>query len=166
MKKLVLKSVFMLMIAIVFLGCSSDSDSEPTPTEPTKTKVKITSYQINGIPFTAPDGLGWDGINGNPDIYIGMYNNENLVYVSGTLNDVPPTGLPIGESFLAPYYLVPNFSDNINFIIMDDDGTGADDLIGNVNFVMSNYTTGSNKYPSSVVKSNNGVIISLNLIWE
>ena len=165
MKKFILKSILLLIVTTTFLNCSSDSDSPQT--EPTKTKVRITAYQINGIPFTAPDGLGWDGINGNPDVYVGLYNGSNFVYVSGTLPNVPSNGLPIGDSFASPYYLVPNFSDNINFIVMDEDsGTDNDDLIGSVTFVMSDYTIGVNKYPASVIKSSNGTIISLSLLWE
>jgi hypothetical protein len=168
MKTKSLKSVLLLIISLTLFSCSSDSDetSAPTP-EPPKTKVRITSYKIDAMPFTTTNNLGWDGINGNPDVYTGLFNNNVLFHTSNVLNDVPSNSLPIGESFASPYYLITNLSNTIDVIVMDNDvSPDSDDLIGSVTFVMNDYTTGTNKYPPMVSKLNNGVIVSLNLIWE
>ena len=147
-------------------GCSKDD----APAEVVKTKVKITSFKIDNIPFIAPDGLGWDGISGLPDVYSGLFNgNSTLVINSDVINDVSQSMLPITVTYNIPY-LVPTFSDTINVVVMDSDNSTmwstSDDEIGFVPFIMSDYTTGSNKYPSSVTKTANGVTITLLLTWE
>jgi hypothetical protein len=48
----------------------------------------------------------------------------------------------------------------------DDSFAGADDLIGLVVFNISDYTTGTEKYPSTVTKTQNGVTCKLFLTWE
>jgi hypothetical protein len=53
---------------------------------------------------------------------------------------------------------------------MDDDlndfPSNPDDEIGYVPFIMSDYTTGTNKYPPTATKTANGVTVTLSLIWE
>lgn len=164
------KKIAILSIAMVVFGCSKDSATS-TPTDVVKTKVKITGYKIENFSFVAPDGLGWDGINGLPDVYVGLFNgNATLIYKSNTLYNVTQSGLPLSETFNSPYYLVPNLSDTINIVVMDEDQndipSSSDDEIGYVPFIMNDYTTGSNKYPSTVTKTANGVIVTLSLTWE
>lgn len=156
-----------LSIAMLVFGCSNDD----SPAEVVKTKVKITGYKIDSFSFVAPDGLGWDGINGLPDVYVGLFNGTStLIHVSNTVNNVPQSGLPLSETFIAPYYLVPSFSNTINVVVFDDDQndlpSSNDDEIGYVAFVLNDYTTGANKYPSSVSKTSNGLTVTLLLRWE
>ena len=159
------KKMAILSIAMIVFGCSKDE----TPAEVVKTKVKITGYKIDNFSFVTSGGFGWDGVNG-PDVYVGLFNGTALIYRSNTLSNVTQSGLPLRESFASPYYLVPSFSNTINIVVMDDDlndiPSNADDEIGYVPFIMSDYTTGTNKYPPTATKTANGVTVTLSLTWE
>lgn len=150
------------------IGCSKD-DEPKAPAEVVKTKVKITSYRIDNIPFTTSAGLGWDGVNGKPDVYTGLFNGNSLVIDSNVTTDVSQSMLPLTYTYNNPY-LVPAFSNTINVLVMDSDSstlwTTSDDEIGYVPFIMSDYTTGTNKYPPTVTKTANGVTATLLLTWE
>jgi hypothetical protein len=160
------KKIAILSILMIVFGCSKDD----APAEVVKTKVKITGYKIDNFSFVASGGLGWDGVNGLPDVYVGLFNGTSLIYRSNTINNVPQSGLPLSESFNSPYYLVPSFSNTINIVVMDDDindfPSNSDDEIGYVPFIMNDYTTGNNKYPATVTKTANGVTVTLSLTWE
>jgi hypothetical protein len=162
--KTLLKKMAILSIAMLVFGCSKDD----SPAEVVKTKVKITGYRIDSFSFVAPDGFAWDGISGYPDVYVGFFNGQTLLDVSPTANNVTPSGLPLTASF-ATVYQVPNFTDSITTVVMDSDQndipSSTDDEIGYVTFVMSDYTTGANKYPSTVTKTANGVTTTLFLTW-
>jgi hypothetical protein len=164
--KILIKKLAILSLIMLVFGCSKDD----SPAEIVKTKVKITGYKIDNFPFVTSGGLGWDGVINGPDIYVGLFNGTTLIYRSNTLNNVAQSGLPLSESFFSPYYLVPSFSDTINIVIMDDDlndfPSNPDDEIGYVPFIMSDYTTGTNKYPPTATKTANGVTVTLSLIWE
>ena len=165
--KTLLKKMAILSVAMLVFGCSKDD----SPGEDVKTKVKITGYRIDNFSFVAPDGLGWDGINGLPDVYVGLFNGTTtLVYNSNVVNNVPQSGLPLTDTFTSPYYTVPNFSDTINIVVMDSDNStlwaSSDDEIGYVPFIMNDYTTGDNKYPPTATKTANGVTVTLSLTWE
>ncbi len=168
--KNLLKKMALLSIAMLVFGCSKD-DVPTTPAEVVKTKVKITGYRIDNFSFVAPDGLGWDGINGLPDVYVGLFNGTTtLIHNSNVITNVPQSGLPLTEAFNSPYYLVPNFSDTINVVVMDSDNSTlwatSDDEIGYVPFIMNDYTSGADKYPTSKTKTANGVTVTLFLTWE
>ncbi len=163
--KYLLKKVALLSMAMLVFGCSKDD----SPAEVVKTKVKVTGYRIDNFSFVAPDGLGWDGISGNPDVYVGFFNGSTLLDVTPTLSNVTPSGLPLTANFTT-IYQVPNFSDSITTVVMDSDQndvpSSSDDEIGYVTFVMNDYTTGTNKYPPTVTKTANGVTTTLFLTWE
>lgn len=164
--KNLLKKWAVLSVLIIVFGCSNDDDA---PGEIVKTRVKVTGYRIDNFSFIAPDGFGWDGVSGNPDVYVGFFNGSTLLDVSPTLTNVTSSGLPITANFTTQYQ-VPNFSDSITTVVMDSDQNDVpssnDDEIGYVTFIMNDYTTGINKYPSSVTKTTNGVTATLFLIWE
>jgi hypothetical protein len=165
------KKIAILSVAVLVFGCSKDDDSSSTPTEVVKTKVKIIKYQVDNFSFVAPDGLGWDGINGKPDVYLGLFNgNSTMVSYSNPLDNVESSALPLFVALNSPFYTVPNFGDTINVVVMDSDDTlifgNSDDEIGYVPFIMSDYTTGANKYPSTVTKTRNDVTCKLFLTWE
>ena len=166
--KNVLKKITLLSLAMFIFSCSKDNE---LPQEIVKTKVKITGYRIDNFSFVTPSGLGWDGVNGLPDVYVGIFNGTTtLVHNSNVLNDVPSSGLPLTESFVSPYYTVPSFSNTINVLVMDSDNStlfaDTDDTIGFVPFIISDYITGTNKYPATVTKTANGVTATLFLTWE
>lgn len=167
--KNVLKKITLVVLSMFIFSCSKDDE---LPQEIVKTKVKITGYRIDNFSFVAPDGLGWDGLNGLPDVYVGIFNGiSTLAHVSNIVNNVPQTGgLPLTESFVAPYYTVPSFGNTINVLVMDSDNStlfaDTDDQIGFVPFIISDYITGANKYPATVTKTENGVTATLFLSWE
>ena len=164
--KHIFKNIFLLVLALNLVGCSKDDE---TQSQSVKTKVKITGYRVDNFSFTAPDGLGWDGLNGYPDVYSGLFNGTNLVIASNVLSNVTPSNLPINVT-LTPVYLVPDFSNTINIVVMDYDENdipaSSNDEIGFVPFILNDYTIGSNKYPTSVTKTSNGVTVTLFLTWE
>lgn len=170
--KILFKNLALLTIVISVFGCSSDSPTTtPTPTEVVKTKYTVTSVTITEMPFTKPNSIIlWDGIN-NADVFMWMvYNNNNTVFAaSTTFNNATISNIPINWNFVTPYQTT-NFSDSIYIWVWDDDvndfPSADDELIGIVPFNMTQYTIGSNKYPSSVTQSNVGVTIKLNLTWE
>lgn len=159
----------MLGMAMVVFGCSKD-DTPSTPAEVVKTKVKVTGYRIDNFSFVAPDTFGWDGINGLPDVYSGFFNGNTLmIQQSNIINNCTSSMLPITVNFNSAYQ-VPNFSNTINIVVMDSDNStlwsSTDDEIGYVPYIMSDYTSGANKYPPSVTKTANGVTVKLFLTWE
>ncbi len=162
------KKIAILSIAVMVFGCSKD-DEPSAPAEVVKTKVKITGYKIENFPFVTSGGLGWDGIGGLPDVYVAFFNGTTLLDVSPTVNNVPQSGLPLSATF-STVYLVPSFSNTINIVVLDNDQndtpSNADDEIGYVPFIMSDYTTGTNKYPQTVTKTANGITATLLLTWE
>lgn len=167
--KNVLKKITLLVLSMFIFSCSKDDELAQ---EIVKTKVKITGYRIDNFSFVAPDTFGWDGVNGLPDVYVGIFNGPTtLVHVSNVVTNVPQTGgLPLTESFVSPYYTVPSFSNTINVLVMDSDNStlfaDTDDEIGFVPFVISDYISGANKYPATVTKTANGVTATLFLTWE
>lgn len=167
MKK-VLKAFSILLMGILLFGCSSDSSVAPV--ELVKTKVKIIAWDINSIPLKKQNGLLWDVING-PDVISGIVAKSNvLVTFSTTINNVTLSLLPIKNTLSSPYQ-VSSFNDVIDVFVIDDDKNDTpstdNEPIGLVSFTMSDYTTGTNKYPSTVYKTDgNGTGITLHLIWE
>ncbi|MCX6208737.1 MAG: hypothetical protein NTZ59_04370 [Bacteroidetes bacterium] len=49
--------------------------------------------------------------------------------------------------------------------LFDYDFGVADEDMSYVGFKMSNYTSGSNAYPSTVTNTQNGITVTLNLTW-
>lgn len=168
MKTKLIKGLFFLLVFVIF-GCSKEANTT-TPVETVKTKVKITGFKVENIPFVAPDGLGWDGVSGLPDVYCGLFNgNSTLVVTSNVSDNVAQSSLPLTVTFNIPYQ-VPFFSDTINIVVMDSDQNNTpvtdDDEIGYVPFVLNDYTTGADKYPTTKTKTANGVTVTLFLTWE
>jgi hypothetical protein len=165
-----IKAVSLLLIVVLFFGCSKDSPTA-APAEVVKTKYKITSITITQMPFTKPGtSTLWDGING-PDIYMGLViNNNTTVYnTTSTLSNVTSADIPLPWNLTTPYQ-TSNFNDPIFIYIMDNDTddfpSTSDETVGIVPFNMLQYTIGTNKYPAMVSQTSNGVTIKLNLTWE
>lgn len=163
------KKIAILSIVMIAFGCSKE-DTPSSPADVVKTKVKVTGYRIDNFSFTAPDGLGWDGINGYPDVYSGFCNgNTLLIQQNNIISNCTSSMLPISVNFNSAYQ-VPNFSDTINIVVMDSDNStlwsNTDDEIGYVPFIMNDYTTGTDKYPTTKTKTANGLTVTLFLTWE
>lgn len=148
------------------LSCSSSDDSEP---EVIKSKVQITRIEIPTIPLD--NGSNWD-VGSNPDLFIKMHDHTSASpqLESPTvwnINLTPPNvfycTLPPNESsdLVNASLTVQAFDDD-----SDDALAGADDFIGEITFRISDYTSGSNKYPPFVTKSVNGLIVIVYFTWK
>lgn len=131
------------------------------------TKVKITKVNITNIPFVDGTGSSWDFSTG-PDVYFNITDISNNILSSNSgsrVNDVTTSSLPLSWTFTTPFEIADiNTSRFID--VWDFDSPDSDDNIGYVGFAFSNYTTGSNPYPSKVSNTQNGITVELNLTWE
>lgn len=131
------------------------------------TKVKITKVTITNMPFVDGNGSSWDFLSG-PDVFFNIIDQASNVLVNGTssrINDVTSSMLPISWNFTTPFEIT-DFNVSRFIDVWDYDTPDADDNIGYVGFVMNNYTSGSNPYPTSVTKTQNGITVKLDLVWQ
>jgi PKD repeat protein len=136
------------------------------------TNVKITKVTIVNIPFTKPGGTsGWDLDGSGPDVYFQIQDiNSNVLFdqtSSGRKSDVTPSMLPFSWNITTPFAITDltqrRYVELWNYNIWPL----ADDDMGYVGFLMSNYTTGSSAYPPTVTETNTtyGITVKLDLIW-
>jgi hypothetical protein len=80
---------------------------------------------------------------------------------------VPSPNTPYQVTFI-PQIETTDFTETLDVDVWDDDSDNQtnDDFIGNVQFRISDYTTGSNKYPSNAIKINNGTVVTVFFTWE
>ena len=163
MKTKLIKGLFFLLV-LMLVGCSKEDS--PSPTEVIKTKVNLTRIEVP----TYPSGT-WD-LTTYPDFYATFSNEFDQSYGSSTTdwNINPSATYPFFVSFVTPIQITNLSSGILKIRIYDNDTddslAGSDDLMGTVNFNIADYTTGSNKYPSSVTKVENGIICKIFLTWE
>jgi len=131
------------------------------------TKVKITKVTITNMPFVDGNGSSWDFSSG-PDVFFNIIDQASTVLVNGTssrINDVTASMLPLSWNFTTPFEIT-DFNVSRFIDVWDFDTPDADDNIGYVGFVMNNYTSGSNPYPTSVTQTQNGITVKLDLVWQ
>jgi hypothetical protein len=131
------------------------------------TKVKITKVTIINMPFVDGSGSSWDFVDG-PDVFFNISDQANNVLFNGSssrINNVTPSMLPLSWTFTSPFE-INDFNVGRFIDVWDYDTPDPDDFIGYVGFVMNNYTSGSNPYPPSVTKTQNGITVKLDLIWQ
>jgi PKD repeat protein len=131
------------------------------------TTVKITKVEIINLPFTNSSGSGWDQTTG-PDLFFKITNQSSSVLVDGTLArfmDVAPSQLPVGWTF-NPAFEIADLSAARFIYVWDYDFPDVDDEIGYVGFLMTNYTSGPNQYPTTVTETQNGITVKLTLTWQ
>jgi hypothetical protein len=112
MKKFTVRLAFVLALFILFSGCSSDSDSTECPqgfsgenceTKMLPSKIIVSKIVITQFPGFAPGNNDWD--NGedtsgdNPDLFIMIKENEELIYISPTGNMVVDAQNAFDHSF-------------------------------------------------------------------
>jgi hypothetical protein len=136
------------------------------------TNVKITTVTLLNIPFTKPGGTsGWDLDGTGPDVYFQIQDQNSAILFNATSAarkiDVTPSMLPFGWNITTPF-AITNLSQSRFIQLFDYDlgiiGTPDDDM-SYVGFLMTDYTTGSTAYPTSITKNQNGITIKLDLIW-
>lgn len=132
------------------------------------TTVTITKVTVTAMPFADSLSKNWDASDG-PDVFFKIKNQTGgeLFESSGTrTNDVTSTMLPLNLSF-SPAFDFTSITAGLFIDLWDyDTSPDANDHIGYVNFLMNDYSTGTNIYPSTVTKTQNGITITLNLTWK
>ncbi|WP_112113570.1 PKD domain-containing protein [Flavobacterium aciduliphilum] len=135
------------------------------------THVKISKVTIVNIPFTKPGGTsGWDLDGSGPDIYFQIQDQNSAVLFDATssnrFSDVTPSMLPFAWNISNPF-VITDLTQSRYIELFDYDFGTSDEDMGYVGFLMSNYTTGSNAYPTTVTQTNTtyGITVKLDLIW-
>ena len=133
------------------------------------TKVKITKITVVGIPFLKPGGTaGWDADGTGPDIYFKILDLNSAVLFDATstnkFNDVTSSTLPLSWTLTTPFTITDLTASRFVKLFDYDFGTSDEDM-SYVGFLMTNYTSGVNAYPSSVTQTQNGITIKLDLTW-
>lgn len=163
---------FSLFVLCLSLGCSKTESPQPTVTK--NTRLSITKVTISAFPATAPNGTAWDNsLAGNfPDVYFkfSVAGAATILHNNGTasrIENVKQTDLPIAWNFpVASPYPIDNLSQGIDVEIWDYDSVLADDAIGFSRFLFTNYTTGTDAYPTKITTTNAGVTVTLDVIWR
>ena len=156
------KKIAILSIATLVFGCSKDD----SPAEVVKTKVNLTRIEVPAYPSKT-----WD-IGSLPDFFALILNENNQLISTSTTewNINPSTSYPFFVSYNIPLQITNLSSGVLKIGFFDDDSddslAGDDDLIGTVVFNISDYTSGTDKYPTTITKVQNGVTCKLFLTWE
>ena len=143
------------------------------------TKVSVTKTTIIDFPETKSDGSNWDGsLQGTfPDVYFKITNSGTTteLYSLPTANRIEnlrKVDLPKSWSKTdgTPFFILNDLTQAIDVDLYNYNSTSADDYMGSTSFNFTNYTTGSNKYPTTVTTTKNlspnrNVTIKLDLIW-
>lgn len=177
MKNYLLKSIFILIVLVSFLGCSSD-DSTPEPCTPiaclnggisnadcgcdcpqgysgancstqiTPAKIFITKIRVIKFPNLKPDGSYWDSFSGIPDIYVQVLRGTTLVYDSPTFfEDVVSTSTSFFDFTPALPIEITTFNTPYIMSLFDYDTTGSDENMGFIGFFPYTNTAG---FPSTL----------------
>ncbi|HQV01111.1 MAG TPA: PKD domain-containing protein, partial [Bacteroidia bacterium] len=131
------------------------------------TKAKITKVTITNMPFVNSSGASWDFVNG-PDVFFNITDQASNILsssLSSKINDVTSAALPLAWTYTTAFE-INDFNAGRYIDVWDYDTPDPDDYIGYVGFQMSHYTSGSNPYPTTVTKTQNGITVKLDLIWQ
>jgi PKD repeat protein len=147
----------------------STSTTKTVNISPALTKVKIAKMTIVNIPFTKPGGTtGWDLNGSGPDVYFKIEDVQSNILFDATssarIDDVTPSMLPKSWNITTPF-AITDLTSSIFINLYDYNITAKDEDMSYVRFLMSNYVTGANAYPSTVTNTQNGITIKLDLIW-
>jgi len=129
-------------------------------------KANLTKVVVTKMPFLDAAGSGWDPFDG-PDLFIQLLspNPDNSVLVeSGQVANLLSSQLPVTWNLSDPYSIT-NFTDFYFIQLMDFDAIDADDEIDYVSFKLDPYTTGTDAFPSTITKSQNGSTVTLHFNW-
>lgn len=182
--KEIFTKLFIAILFISFLGCSSSDDvveeqKEEVITPPILpkplTSIKINKITVTEMSFKNANGEDWDisPVSG-PDVQFGIRDASDLSYINGSkgrssiYKDVTNSQLPLVWAGITPVSIAAS---KIIFIELLDDDEIIGDPVGPVYFTLSDYTTGSNPYPAKITKTRTtlGVLtttITLDVTWE
>jgi len=166
-----IRSFFINSLLVVLLfQMVSCKKSDPGPTY---SRVAINRVTIQNFPGDNA-GSTWDNaLNGyDPDVYFQITNSgtSNVLYTIGSGNRVEnltSSDIPYGwfNSNGSAIYTCNNLNQAIDIDLWDYDYATSDEYMGSATCLFSNYTSGSNKYPSTVNVTNGSVSIQLELAW-
>jgi hypothetical protein len=120
-------------------------------------------------------GYYWDNqLEGlYPDVYfkVSIAGTSSVLYDAGSgsrKENLRLTDLPFSWAFTngGSIYSSNNLYQGIDIDLYDYDIASADEYMGSATFNPIAYTTGSNKYPSTVTVTNGRVSIKLDLTWQ
>ncbi len=135
-------------------------------------RIFLTSIVVEKIPFARVNGLRWDATSG-PDLFItitsplstskpNLYTQPNELW----FRDIEfPAFLPVKIVLDTPLELV-GFSNDFSVNILDNDNAEVNEYMGNITFKFSDYTTGTNPYPTTIRKINGDYTVSLIVRWS
>lgn len=127
------------------------------------TKVTVVKIWLMQIPLN----VQWDATNG-PDVYIDLSDHKgNLFTTSETkpIVNITAAKLPTWWMPVDPHEIT-DFSESRFIDVWDDDEPNQDQVIGSVEFAISDYLTGDERYPTTVTKTENNVTVKLELEWN
>jgi hypothetical protein len=131
MKQLILT----LLIATTFMGCKKDD----LGIDRTPVNVIVHSITVTGFPANN-NGVNWDVLNSNPELYIQLGANGNSLHESGYHDNAFSNG---SYTFDIPNIeLNPN--GNITIWFYDYDATSSDDYMGGIEFDVNQNGISSN----------------------
>lgn len=146
-------------------GSNSTSKSVNILNAPTQ--FKISQICILTCPLTDAGGAGWDAFSG-PDFYVNIETLTGGVLLSGqSAHNTDNPNFPQCWN-VTPTYNFSNtqWATTYRISIWEYDNPDPDDYVGSCNFLISNYTTVSNHYPTQITLTNGLIQIRLTVQWQ
>jgi len=132
------------------------------------TSVKINSISVSNLPFINPaTSTGWNS-SGGPNVYFKIEDVNSTVLLDAStskINGVTQAMLPISWNFTTPY-LVSDLTKSVFFQFFNHNTILSDDNMSYVGFLMTNYTSGTSPYPSTLTVAQNGWTATLSVTWQ
>lgn len=130
------------------------------------TSCKLKEIILNETPFVNTSGGDWDAGSG-PDFKFKMllHNTSTVLFTSGIHNDVAPSQLPVSFE-VNPVYQFPDFNQEYDVLLYDDDAPAADELVKGYFFKLSDATTINYHYPDTMLLYQSGNNAKFNLVLE
>lgn len=160
-----MRFVFFLVFAFGITSCTqrgaSKGNIQKHPKNKILTEVKLTGVQIQDYPKYNPSGERWDAFAPfaqDPDIYLKLVWNENVLFRSETFEDTP-YGKPLTLAQGLPADLKP-FDQTLLVELFDEDGISGDDNLGYIRLDLMKYRDWK-----QIDLNESGLRISLTLEW-
>ena len=103
------------------------------------TSAEITAVELQSMPFTQPDGSGWDSFSG-PDPYyeafVGDSTSSTSLTTSENYEDISQSDLPLPYSETS--FVMPDLSNRYTIAIYDYNPVRDDQWVGGVSYSLEN----------------------------
>ncbi|HRU18555.1 MAG TPA: PKD domain-containing protein [Bacteroidia bacterium] len=131
------------------------------------TVCKISNISIITCPLTDGGGTSWDAFSA-PDFYVNLETTSGTVLIdgSGSYNTDIST---FPQSWnISPTYNIPstNWNTTYRIHIWEHDSPDPDDDVSFCNFMLNNYTTVGNHYPTQFTITSGATQIKLTVQWQ